>query len=616
MKIRITIGLVILLGLIAVGLFFYLRTDERQSLGFYWNQGAKQQYRLTITSDVRLVLPGSEVPQTIVQQVAGTLNMKVFDLEEGKIEVGFQLARSDYLLNNQLDDILRKRLEAPFVVTFDTFGRLLSFQFPEFLQETERIILEESIRTFQVVLPQDDRTSWAATEKHATGTYLAQYRLQEDNRIEKTKTRYTDLVMSSNDQPAEARVTQSSSVSRISPDIAWIQAAKVREALTLSSESGLSTRSVMTAELENIPITPETAESALFRATDWEEMLLAFSQQASLPDIQETDEGEPSAANPFISKMQLTALIEQLNIGENSQRIPLLNQIEKILKSDPDLAFWLAEQIEQPGMTGATDAWLIHLLERSGTPQAQEALVMVMDDPYYRTWNRVRAIVALGGVADPTEEVIASLVYISQNRDDADAEDMANAALMALGSIGKTLAESDPQQAAQIRDDLVATLDMARDPSETGMVLKAMENMADPALGEVISPYLQDDAPFVRSAAARSLGRLKGEENLDLLTDQLEVEENRVVRAAIIAGMEDNGNATQRSLNTVNDMVLEETETGARFHMTRYLGDNLAEFPEGKRTLQILALKDPSSRIRTHARSVLRQYREVEGEGE
>ena len=80
--------------------------------------------------------------------------------------------------------------------------------------------------------------------------------------------------------------------------------------------------------------------------------------------------------------------------------------------------------------------------------------------------------------------------------------------------------------------------------------------------------------------------------------------------AAIIAGMGDNGGVTQRSLQTINDMVLTETEAGARFHMTKYLGDHLADFPEGKRTLQILALKDPSSRIRTHARSVLRQHKE------
>ena len=238
---------------------------------------------------------------------------------------------------------------------------------------------------------------------------------------------------------------------------------------------------------------------------------------------------------------------------------------------------------------------------------------MIMDDPYYRPWNRIRAIVALGGVDNATDEAIASLVNISQNRDAVDTADMANAALMALGSIGKTMAESDPQRAGMIRDDLIATLEGARDFSETGMVLKAMENMADPALGEVISPHLQDDAPFVRSAAARALGRLKGEENLELLTEQLEVEQNRVVRAAIIAGMEDNGGATLQSLQTVNAMVLTETEAGARFRMTKYIGDNLADFPEGKKTLQILALKDPSSRVRTHARKVLRHYKEDQG---
>lgn len=615
MKNRIILGLLIVFVLISVGLYFYLKTDESLTLGYNWAQGAEQQYRLAIATDVHLLLPGSEAPQTIIQQVAGTLNMKVFDGEEGEIHVGFQLDQPIYTLNHQTDDLLQKRLEAPFVVTFDPLGRPLSFHFPEALQRTDRIILEESIRTFQVVLPEESQTSWTVTEKHATGTYLAQYRLREDNSIEKTKTRYTDIAVSSDDQPAEAHLTQSSAVSRISPDRVWIDAAVVHEALTLSQGSGLSTKSVMKAELKRIPGTREAGEGALTKATDWEEMLLAFSLQAPEPDIEEADGDTVSAAAPLTSRQQLAGLIEQLNIGEKKERITLLKQIEKALKADPELAYWLAEQVEQSGMTGATDAWLIHLLERSGTPQAQEALVMVMDDPYYRAWNRVRAIVALGGVENATDEAIASLINISQNRDDVDTADMANAALLALGSIGKSLAESDPERAELIREDLIATLEGARDPSETGVVLKAMENMGDPVLGEVISPYLQDDAPFVRSAAARSLGRIKGEENLDLLADQLEVEQNRVVRAAIIAGMEDNGGATHRSLQTVNDMVLTETEAGARFHMTKYLGDNLADFPEGKKTLQILALKDPSSRVRTHARSVLREYEEEEGNG-
>jgi HEAT repeat protein len=616
MKNRIILVLVVVFVLISVGLFFYSRTDESLRIRYTWTQGAEQQYRLSISTDVRLLLPGSETPQTIVQQVAGTLNLKVFDRDENQIHVGFQLGSPSYTLNNQTDDLLQKQLEAPFVVAFDPLGRPLSFHFPEVLQKTERIILEESIRTFQVIFPEERSASWTTAEEHATGNYLAQYRLREDNRIEKIKTRYTDLAMSSEDDDptgaAKAQIKNSLAVSRISPDIVWIQAAMVHESLTLFQGSGLSTESVMIAELKRVSTTPGLAEGDLFKAKEWEKMLLAYAPEVPVPDSQEADGKPASVAAQLTSKAQLAGLIEQLNIGEKKERIPLLNQIEKALQADPDLAYWLAEQIEQPGMTGATDAWLIHLLERSGTPQAQEALVMIMDDPYYRSWNRVRAIVALGGIENATDEAIASLVNISQNRDGVDTADMANAALMALGSIGKTLTGSDPERADLIREDLISTLEGARDFSETGMVLKAMENMGDPVLAETISPYLQDDAPFVRSAAARALGRLKGEENLERLTDQLEVEQNRVVRAAIIAGMEDNGGATLQSLQTVNAMVLTETEAGARFRMTKYLGDNLADFPEGKRTLQILALKDPSSRVRTHARSVLRQYKDME----
>ena len=69
--------------------------------------------------------------------------------------MGFRLDSPSYTLNNQADDLLQKALDAPFVVTFDPFGRPLAFHFPEILQETERIILEESIHPFQVVSPEE-----------------------------------------------------------------------------------------------------------------------------------------------------------------------------------------------------------------------------------------------------------------------------------------------------------------------------------------------------------------------------------------------------------------------------------------------------------------------------
>ena len=368
MKNRSALGIVVVFGLIAVGLFFYLTTDERQSLGFYWSQGAEQQYQLAIATDIRLLLPGSDTPQTIVQQVSGTLNLKVFDRDEEQIHVGFQLDSPFYTLNNQPDNTLQKALEAPFVVTFDPWGRPLSFHFPEALQKTERIILEESIRTFQVIFPEERNTSWTTTETHATGTYLAQYRLREDNSIEKTKTRYTDLAVSSEDDDpagaAKAQIRKSLAVSRISREIAWIEDAVVNEALTLSQGSGLSTESIMKAELKRVPIAPGLEESDLFRAKEWQDMLQSFSLPVPAIENKEATDEALSEASPLTVHEQLAGLIEQLNIGEKKERIPLLKQIEKALEADPELAFWLAEQIEQPGMTGATDAWLIHLLER------------------------------------------------------------------------------------------------------------------------------------------------------------------------------------------------------------------------------------------------------------
>jgi len=63
MKIRSIFGIVIVFGIIAVGLFFYLKTDERLQIGYKWTQGTEQRYQLSISTNIRLVLPGSKHPR-------------------------------------------------------------------------------------------------------------------------------------------------------------------------------------------------------------------------------------------------------------------------------------------------------------------------------------------------------------------------------------------------------------------------------------------------------------------------------------------------------------------------------------------------------------------------
>ena len=600
------------LGLIAVGLLLYSGNDKNADqpgpymVSHHWNPGTQQSYNLSIISDVGLVLPGNALPQQFNQQVTGTLNLRVFDWEpEGQIRVGFQLYPVAYTLNGQVDEAFQQGLALPFVAMFDQSGSPHAFQFPEAVKKMERTILKEAIRTFQLVFPTESKNSWTVAEENATGRYLAHYQVQKDGSIHKKKALYTEVNLSTDNDDAaiqaKVKLGKSSAVIRLSPEMAWIHDAKIIEKLSVSDGSGLSSTMVMSGDLELLTYSINSLELPLFGALSWQELLRSDTGEAPESVLSADMAGTSGGPSSELLEERLAGLVADVSAGGEEGRITRLKRIEALLVAHPDLAYSLLEYLQQPGDISGLDAWLIHILERAGTPQAQEALVMVADDSFYRNWNRIRAIIALGGVENATDEAIAFLVTISQSRQDDEANDRANAALMAVGAIGKTLSASAPERSDRIRDNLTANLNAARDSTETGMVLKAMENLGDPALERTITPYLQDESPYVRGAAALALGRTRSEGTLDVLTDHLALEQDRQVRSAIITGMEGVGNATVRSLNVVQEMVLQEPDSGTRYHMTRYLGNNLDRYPEGRDTLKSLVIRDKSSQVRKTA---------------
>ena len=581
---------------------------DHSSAGHDWTPGTMQSYRISIVTDVRLDLAGMENNRQILQRISGALNMRVFGRENDQICVGFQLDPTDYTVNGQRDAGFEEGLSAPFVVLFEENGRPQSFLFPAALDKTERIILEEVVRTFQVVLPVERKSSWTVAEENATGRYMAYYHLLQDGMMQKQKTLYTEvkdpLVDNNPAKGSTVQLKKSLAAIRMMTDTVWIHDATIEETLLVSGGPGPSAESVMKAELVILP-GPVNQKVALFGAGNWGEMLMAFSRQTPEPELDASSEGVLAGSSASSIDERFAQQVDQLNIGEKEGRIARLKILEKDLIANPDQAFHLIEYLDQAGITGATEAWLIHLLGRAGTPQAQQALVMVLDGPQYRDWNRVRAIVALGGVEQVTDEALYALQNMTAYRSGTVDKNLANTALLALGAIGKTLQETDPARADQIRADLTRFLQVAETDEEAGMVLKAMENMGDPSLVDTVSPYLDDGSPFVRRAAAQTLGKVHADDTLTLYTKNLPGEKDDQVRSAIVAGMKNLGNATPQSLKTVNGMILAEKVSDTRYLMAEYLGENIPAYPESIRTLQILALKDKSSRVRQHAAAML-----------
>ncbi len=577
--------------------------------GFDWEVGASQSYQLLVATHIRMKLPKTAAPESFEQRISGKLHMKVFAVDEASVRLGFQLSPVTYTLGGAPAPEIESGLSAPFLAVFERGGRPKDFSFPDTLERQQRIILEEIVRTFQLVFADEVEGSgrtWTLSEEHATGRYLAYYQAQQDGSLRKRKTLYTQVnVPHQSSDPADKpkiHLKKSSAALSLTPGVSWISEGKVEEDLVVTAGHERITEALMKAELRLVSTSPDP-KVGLFGHGNPQALLARFSAKAAGPGQTGASEEESGKASASAAKKRFAELANRIG-GEPSleKRIKDRVHLEELLREYPELAYELIDRIEAPGVSRDADATLLHALERAGTPEAQEGLVMVMENPSLSQLNRSRSIVALGGVENATDEAIDALLQTYSHSDNSL---LANTSLLAVGAIGRGLNETEPQRAVAVRSDLSQSLSQASGAEELGIALKAMGNMGDAALAGQIAPYIDDPSPFVRSSAAWALASVQAEGVVGELTERLVVEEEGPVRSEIVAALDGLGDRRVDALSTVHGMILDEPDPTARYRMARYLGDNLAAYPDGIGPLTELAVSDSSTRVRKYAVSVV-----------
>ncbi|MBW2726226.1 MAG: HEAT repeat domain-containing protein [Deltaproteobacteria bacterium] len=570
-------------------------------LEIQWHAGAMQSYRISLVSDVHLELDNQEASE-FQQVLSGVLRLRVFEVGPDYVRLGFQLGSPRYLVAGQRDAILEKRLATPFFARFERSGRPESFEFPNWFDVAEATLLEEAVRAFQVQLPSERRLSWSIDESHATGTYLAQYELAKSAVLKKRKAGYSQLDPSVGfpGTAPSARVLDSRGSLRLS-EVAWLDSALVHEELEIKGE-GLLARTKLRAELE---LTRDRAadDAALFREPDPGMVRLASWANPAPEPPKSNQARQPRTLSP---RATLDAILARWR-EEEPGRVARLRELLAALQATPGMAAEIAGRVRESATTGGESAMLIHSLERSGTPEAQAALAGLMTDPELHFANRLRAVVALGGVAGANDASLAALFDMSLERVGESDRDLANTALLSIGSIASGLRTTDPERAERLVDELERTLGSAGDANEMGMTIKALGNTHAPNRSESILPYLNHSSEFVRGSAARTIGQLDDDGASDRLADQLVKEESPRVRMALANGLVQVQNASQWSVRSVAKQVRQEPQATTRRAMATYLGENISKDEIAVAALKELAIADPSPSVRRYAASVLHQ---------
>jgi len=601
--------LVITLG-VALALVVILLISDRDAktpdpdrqegkIELFWPEGETQSYRFSTVTDVHLELDGQDASE-FRQVFAGTLLLRIFDVDPEYARVGFQLESPRYEVAGQRDEALEERLSTPFFARFERTGMPISFDFPAWLPEQEKTLMEEAIRTFQFRLPADWQPSWNAEESHATGTYRAHYEVTQTSALDKQKTDYLHLAPNvgfPGDSPS-ARVLESQARLWMSRN-AWINAAVVREELEVTG-SGLFVRTKFRSELTHQP-TLESRKIALFDEHDPEGVR---RKSWAKPAPERSAQAQSRIDHRLSSADALDAILEQWSEHETS-RVRRLKELLTALDRMPSLVSAITSRVRAPKTTSKEAAMMIHALERSGTPEAQAALADLMADPELHFANRLRSIVALGGVMGARDETVDALFEQSLERGSSADVDLSNTALLSLGSIATGLHDSDPARSVQLVDELQDRLAAASNSNETGMVIKALGNAHDPDRSGVIEPYLDHHSEFVRGSAARAIGSLDDGGAADKLAEQLVAEESPRVRMAVADGLAQVKTPTQWSVRIVAEQIRGEPQAATRRKMATYLGENVSSDQLARVTLKELAIADPSASVRRYATSVL-----------
>ena len=557
-----------------------------------WREGSSQQYAVLMDSSFRMNTMGagaSQAGQSIAVHLEGILELRTLEVGPSQALVGMQLSSVALRVSGASDAATDKALGTPFRVRFASSGLPHAFEFPAGLTQEHRDLIENLVRTFQVVV--QNGQAWTAQEPNVTGVYEAAYVRNGPSRLQKTKQRFV--------APAAAPVGTVPEIAsresiRVDANRDWIAAMTVDETVRSGDSTGLAVDITNRASIELRP------DSAAHTAA----MLEAWRFAASSAPEPGGDAQVPATTLTRAQALkQIRTDLAALDAAREGRHV-WIHSLRDLIRSDGKLPFALLEAMKKQKLSDRTRADLYLVLELAGSPQSQAALRSVIEGGGWTPTDSKRAIIALSGVAKPTTETIETLWVLSRGADSSSGR-LAGTATLALGSLGNRLITAQDDRYPSLRSDLLNGALAGGDARQRVDFVHALGNTGDSSLARDIVPLLSDAEPAVRGAAAQSLGSLGTDAVADELLMRLSQEKVGVVRGAIAEALASWTSPTPAAVASIRAEIRGEREESSRFAMAQILGKSLATYPQNREVLQALLQSEQSERIRREVAAML-----------
>jgi len=553
-------------------------------LTMQWRNGIAQRYRVVSDSDMHIQTT-SQGSSSIHVNIQAQLDTLALEADNNEAVIGMRLSSVELKINDTMDPDTNHALGTPFRVRFAANGMPQAFEFPAGVNKHNRTILENLVRTFQLSL--DDTDTWIANETNGSGTYQASYtRIGPANtglaKIEKSKRKFNSTMAG---MVTWSDVSSTESI-RIEAGRNWIAEMNVQETMRSDGQGGpaMTVNNHATLKLQpgaQLALSPELWRFDAAAAADHS---LASIQPA--PDVTSEE-----------ARKEILATVPELDEATQG-RMVLIHRLRDLLRVDDALPTVILEALKTQELNDRTRADLYLVLELAGTESAQAALVEVIIDDSWSLKDGMRAIVAMGGVKQPTSESITALWEMAQYSSGGERQRMASSATFALGSIGNTMNKTDDPDYAALRSDLLSNALGGGDVNQRSSYITALGNTHDATLANDVVALLDDPEPTIRRATALSLGSLGTDQVADRLVSRYSAEDNGYVRGAIAESLQSWTEPTASAMALFRNTVRTETDESTRYNIAILLSKNLDNFPENETVLREVMRHEPSKRIR------------------
>lgn len=549
-------------------------------LSITWDLGSAQRYQVTSDSSMNMQATGKGA-STIRVNLKAALDTLILETSADNILVGMQLSSVVLKINDTSDSDTNNALSSPFRVKFTKNGMPITFEFPTTVNNDHRTILENLIRTFQLSL--ENNNNWTTTESNGSGNYEAFYKQTGANTVEKSKRNFS----ASSTGMIHWTDFRSTENIKIETGHNWLTSMDVNETMRSEGQGGPAMTVKNHATLNLQPEVKLTLNSDLWQ---FETASASIDSPASLkravPDITIQE-----------ARAQILSTVPELDASKQG-RLALIHKLRDLLLVDEALPAVILEILQTEQLEDRTRADLYLVLEQAGTESAQSALAEVISDNRWSLKDGMRAIVAMGGIKQPTVESISTLWSRAQYNNDNERQRMTSSATFALGSIGNTLHKADSPEYSSLRSELLSNAMSGADVTQRSNFITALGNTDDPTLANEVVVLLNDSEPAIRRAAALSLSTLGTEQVADSLVSHYTEEENTYVRGAIAESLQSWEQPTSTAMAMFRKTVQSEPDESTRYNIAILLAGNLEKFPENETVLRELMRKEPSKRIR------------------